>query len=140
GDDAGPVVLDGDAEARLVDLADLDADVGQDARFLAGVERVVDAFLHRRQDRLRGVVEAEQVAVLGEELRDRDVSLLLRELDGGRALALSRAAARASRRLRRGRAPLRGRLHRRVPLVSRATARVLPSPSLRPRLGALAPR
>src|SRR5262249_31120226 len=125
-------------EARLVELPDLDADVRQDARLLARVERVVDTFLHRREDRLRRIVEAEQVAVLGEELRDGDVALLLRELDGGRALALSRALARAARRLRRGRPALRSRLLRRVARVSRARHRVLPAPRLR--FGALAPR
>jgi hypothetical protein len=138
GDDAGAVVLDCDAEAGLGELADLDADVRQDAGLLGRVERIVDALLHRRQDRLRGIVEAEQVSVLGEELRDGDVALLLRELDGGRALARGRATARAARRLRRGRPALRSRLGRRVARVSRARHRILPAPRLR--FGALAPR
>jgi hypothetical protein len=50
--------------------------------FLAGVERVVDGFLHRRQEGLPRVVEPEKVSVLGEELRDRNVSLLPRHRFG----------------------------------------------------------
>ena len=46
------------------ELADLDAYVGEDPGLLAGVERVVDALLHRGEERLRGVVEAEQVAAV----------------------------------------------------------------------------
>ena len=56
-------------------LLDVDPDLGQDAGLLAGVERVVDRLLDRGQQRLARVVEAEQVAVLGEELADRDVAL-----------------------------------------------------------------
>ena len=59
--------------------------LGQDAGLLAGVERVVDGFLDRGEERLRGVVEAEQVAVLDEELGDRDLALLLRQRLGGDA-------------------------------------------------------
>ena len=68
--DAGTVVLDDHAEAVLfvLDRLDLDVDVGQDAGLLAGVERVVDGLLHGREQRLARVVEAEQVAVLREEL------------------------------------------------------------------------
>jgi hypothetical protein len=108
-DDSGPVVFDDDAKAgrgpgsdrglrfaglaalagglqrRGRRLADLDEEIRQDARLFAGVERVVDGLFHRRQQRLRGVVEAEQVAVLGEELADRDLPLLGRHRLGGRA-------------------------------------------------------
>src|SRR3989338_7067455 len=55
----------------------------EDARFLGGVERVVDGFLDAGEERLSRVVEAEQVAVLGEELGHRDVPLAGAHLDGG---------------------------------------------------------
>jgi hypothetical protein len=88
-DDAGPVVLDRDAEAVLARLDDLDGDLGQDAGLLAGVERVVDRLLDRRQQRLERGVEPEQVAVLGEELADGDLALARRHLLGGRAARLA---------------------------------------------------
>ena len=47
--------------------------------------RVVHRLLDRRQQRLARVVEAEQVAVLGEELADRDLALLLGLLFGAAA-------------------------------------------------------
>ena len=72
------------------------AQLGQDAGFLAGVERVVDGFLDGGEQRLRGVVEAEQVAVLGEELRDRDLALL-------RGQRLGRHPRRLRRHARSGR-------------------------------------
>src|SRR5207248_3497607 len=49
--------------------------VGHDAGFLARIQRVVDRLLDAGQQRLARVVEAEQMAVLGEELADRDVLL-----------------------------------------------------------------
>src|SRR6266446_6257807 len=93
-DDAGAVVADGHPEARrlaggrrrgAVARRDLepDDDIGQDARFLGRVERVVDGFLDAGEERLSRIVEAEQVAVLGEELRDRDRPLAGAHLDGG---------------------------------------------------------
>jgi hypothetical protein len=97
-DDPRTVVLNDHEEAALAlgelrvllhgleaEVVDLDAQLGQDAGFLAGVERVVDGFLDGGEQRLRGVVEAEQVAVLGEELGDRDLALLLGEGFGGGA-------------------------------------------------------
>ena len=54
---------------------DVDPDLGQDAGLFAGVERVVDRLLDRGQQGLAGIVEAQQVAVLGEELADRDIAL-----------------------------------------------------------------
>ncbi len=53
----------------------LDDDFRQDAGLLAGVERVVDGFLDAGEQRLARVVEAQQMAVLGEELGDRDLAL-----------------------------------------------------------------
>src|SRR6185295_15433683 len=56
-------------------------------------ERVVDRFLDRGQQRLPRVVEAEQVAVLGKKLADRDVALAGGHRVGGGApfVALGRA-------------------------------------------------
>ena len=68
---------------RLFALADLD--VREDARLLGGVEAVVHRLLHRREEGLRGVVEAEEVAVLAEELGDGDLALAPGELLGGDA-------------------------------------------------------
>ena len=83
--DAGAVVDHGDAEAvrlarrrRVAAVGcdfDLDDDLGQNARLLAGVERIVDGFLDAGEERLARIVEAQQMAVLGEELRDRDLAL-----------------------------------------------------------------
>ena len=63
---------------------DVDPDLGQDAGLLAGVERVVDRLLDRRQQGLARIVEAEQVAVLGKELADRNIALAGRHRFGGR--------------------------------------------------------
>jgi len=73
--DARAVVLDDHPEARLAELLDADLDFREDARLLAGVQGVVHRLLDRGQQGLAGVVEAEQVAVLGEELADGDAAL-----------------------------------------------------------------
>ena len=88
GHDARAVVLDRHAEPVLdaVRLRDGDAQFGQNAGLLAGVERVVHRLLHRRQERLARVVEPEQVAVLREELADRNLALLLGKLLGRAAV------------------------------------------------------
>ena len=79
---AGGAAADARSEAlrRRVQGLDLHEQPRQDVRFLAGVEAVVDGFLDGGQERLRRRVEAEQVAVLGEELADRDLALLLGEI------------------------------------------------------------
>src|SRR5439155_3778496 len=92
-DDAGTVIGDRDTEAgrlagrrrRPVARRDLhfDDDVGQDARLLGRVERVVDGFLDAGEKRLARIVEAEQVAGLGEELGDRNLALAGAHLGGG---------------------------------------------------------
>jgi hypothetical protein len=93
-DDAGAVVEHGDAEPRGLagggwrrpvarDDLDLHQDVGQDARLLGRVEGVVDRLLHAGEEGLARAVEAEEVAVLREELGDRDLPLLGAHLDGG---------------------------------------------------------
>src|SRR5690606_12784884 len=66
---------DGDGVLVLAEVADGDLDVREDAGLFTGVERVVDRLAHRREQRLRRVVEAEQVPVLREELADRDLAL-----------------------------------------------------------------
>src|SRR5215813_9394169 len=92
-DDAGTVVAHRDAEARglagrrrrPVARRDLEGDhhVGQDARLLGGVEGVVRRFLHAGEERLARIVEAEEMAVLGEELGDGDLALARAHLGGG---------------------------------------------------------
>src|SRR5262249_36455397 len=84
-DDAGAVVGHGDAEPRrlargrrrlaLRDDVQTHDDIGQDPGFFAGVQRVVDGLLHAREQSLARIVEAEQVAILREELGDGDVAL-----------------------------------------------------------------
>jgi hypothetical protein len=74
-EDARPVVLDGDRVLVVTEVVDGDLDVREDLRLLASVEGVVHGLAHGGEQRLGGVVEAEQVAVLGEELADGDVAL-----------------------------------------------------------------
>src|SRR5262249_56303065 len=70
---------------RPVARRDLEGDdhVGQDARLLGGVEGVVHRFLHAGEERLARIVEAEEMAVLGEELGDGDLALARAHLGGG---------------------------------------------------------
>ena len=93
-DDAGPVVDDGDAEARglagrhrclVAARRDLERDdhLGQDAGLFGRVERVVHRFLDAGEQGLARIVEAEQMAVLGEELGDGDLPLARAHLGGG---------------------------------------------------------
>jgi hypothetical protein len=77
---------------RALGREDLDPDVREDSGLLAGVEAVVDGFLHGREQRLRRIVESEQVAVLREELRNGDLALLRAHLLGGQAAASLPAA------------------------------------------------
>ena len=78
------VVLHADLEAVLAGALDMDPDLRQDAGLFAGVQRVVDGLLDGGQQGLARVVEAQQVAVLGEELADRDVALAGGHRLGGR--------------------------------------------------------
>src|SRR5262245_50615865 len=96
-DDARPIVLDHHEEATFAlgqlgvplhrleaEVAYLDVQLRQDAGLLAGVEGVVHRFLDRSEQGRGGVVEAGQVPVLREELRDGDLALLLgQRLRGG---------------------------------------------------------
>ena len=68
-----------EARGRVAHRLDADPDLGEDARLLAGVERVVDRFLDAREERLAGRIKTEQVAVLREELAHRNVALAGRE-------------------------------------------------------------
>ena len=72
----GPLSCTPTLKRSVAGRFDVDPDLRQDAGLFAGVERVVDRFLDRGEQRLARVVEAQQVAVLGEELADRDVALL----------------------------------------------------------------
>jgi hypothetical protein len=123
--DSRPVVLDRHHEAPLplgelaraveAQVADLYGDLREDAGLLAGVERVVDRLLDGGEERLGGVVEAEEVAVLGEELGDGDLALpgghllgggaalRLARLRGGHRLGLGNPRSRLRRRGSRGR-------------------------------------
>ncbi len=84
----GPLSCTPTLKRLVAGLLDVDPDFGQDAGFFAGVERVVDGFLDRGQQGLARIVEAEQVAVLGKELADRDIALA-----GGHRLGRRPAAA-----------------------------------------------
>ncbi len=55
-DDAGAVVLDADLKPIDARRFDVDPDFRHDARFFAGIERVVDRFLDGRQQ-CAGVIE-----------------------------------------------------------------------------------
>jgi hypothetical protein len=76
--DSRSVVLDTDLEAVVARLLHVDPDFRQDPRLFAGVQRVVDGFFDRGQQRLARVVEPQQMPILGEKLADRDVPLLRR--------------------------------------------------------------
>src|SRR5262249_52265502 len=69
-DDARAVVLYADFVTVRAGRFDVDPNLGQDAGLFAGIERVVDGFFDRREERFARVVEAQQMAVLGEELAD----------------------------------------------------------------------
>ena len=58
-------------------------DVGENARFLAGIERVVDRLLDRGDQRLGRGIETEQMTVLEKELRDGNFALPARHFEGG---------------------------------------------------------
>ena len=69
------VVGDGNDKTVFAGLTYLDTDLRQDAGFFAGIQRVIDGFLHRRQQCLSRIIKAQQVAVLCEELADGNVAL-----------------------------------------------------------------
>ncbi len=98
----GAVVLNAHFEPVAAGGFDVNPNLRQNACFLAGIERVVDRFLNSRQQRLARVVEAEQVAILGEEFADADVALF------GRHRLRRCAAARRCRGLAILLNPLRG--------------------------------
>ena len=84
--DAGSVVLHADLEAVLADALDMDPDFREDAGLFAGVQGVIDRLFDGSEQGLAGIVEAQQVAVLGEELADGDFLLARRHrLRGGAA-------------------------------------------------------
>ena len=89
--DARAVVADGDAESVCLrsgrsgavvarDDFDFDRDRRQDPGFLARIQCVVHRLLDRRQQCLARAVEAEQMAILEEELADGDLPVACRHL------------------------------------------------------------
>src|SRR6058998_2680776 len=74
-------------------------DACEDPGFLAGVEGVVDGFLHTREQRLSRIVESQEMSVLGEELGDGDLPLASPHLDGGHGRLRRRGGRLRSRRL-----------------------------------------
>src|SRR5882724_2073203 len=91
-DDAGAVVGDRDPEpgglargrrrSSVGHRLKLDDHVGEDPGLFARVERVIDGLLDAGQQGLSRIVEAEEMAVLGEELRHGDLPLARSHLDG----------------------------------------------------------
>ena len=81
--DSRPVVLNPNLVAVVAGLLDVHPDFRQDTGFFTGVERIVDRLLDRGEQRLAGIVETEQMAVLGEEFADRNVALAGRHRFGG---------------------------------------------------------
>jgi len=92
-DDAGPVVRHRDPEpgglagrrGRAVGRHDFELDgyVRQNSGFLTGIERVIDGFFHAGQQRFPRIVEPQQMPVLGEKFRNRDLPLSRAHLDRG---------------------------------------------------------
>ena len=104
-DDAGPVIRHGNAKfARLAGRDGLpvrhhlecDGHVRQDAGFFAGIERVIDRFLHTGQERFTRAVEAEQMPVLSEKFRNGDFPLARAHFNCGNLLCRLRGGFRWS--------------------------------------------
>ena len=74
-DDPGTVVLDRNAETVFRQLPDLNLESGQNSRFFAGVQRIVDCFFDGGQKRLLRIIKSQQVAVLAEKFGNRDFAL-----------------------------------------------------------------
>ena len=84
-ENAGAVVFDGDAKASLLIGGDNGhLDVRQDAGFFTGVQGIVYALFDGGQERLTRIIEAQQMAVLDEELGHRDIPLTQGHVLGGR--------------------------------------------------------
>src|SRR5690349_13987714 len=68
----------------------MNPDLGKNTCFLAGVERIVDGLLNRRQESFSRIIETKQVPVLREELADGYITLFRRHRlgRGGAALGL----------------------------------------------------
>src|SRR5262245_49288326 len=66
----------------------MNPDLGNNARFLASVERIVDSLFNRRQESLSGIIEAKQVPVLREKFADGYVALFCRHRLGRDGAAL----------------------------------------------------
>ena len=91
--DAGPVVDNGNAKtirlarrrcrAAVGNDFELDDDFRQDAGFLTSVQCIIDGFFDASEQRLAWIIEAEQMTVLGEKLRDGNLALTRAHFDGG---------------------------------------------------------
>ena len=76
-DNPRPVVLHPDAEVVLVHLLDPHLQLRQNLCLLAGVQRIVHRFLHRRQQRFTRIVKTQQVPILREKFADAYFPLAL---------------------------------------------------------------
>ena len=77
-----PVIFDRDARLSEA-IAHLHTDLGEYARFLAGIESIVHRLFDGRDQCLGGRIKAEQVTVLEEELRNGNFTLPACHFDGG---------------------------------------------------------
>ena len=93
-DDARAVILHANFVAVFAGLLDVDPQLGQDAGFFAGIERIIDGFFDRGQQCFARIVEAQQVAILGKEFADRNIALRR-----GHRLGRGTVAARLAGRL-----------------------------------------
>src|SRR5215471_1989756 len=66
----------------------MNPDLGDNARFLASIERIIDSLFNRRQESLPRIIEAKQVPVLREEFADGYVALFCRHRLGRGGAAL----------------------------------------------------
>ena len=106
----GSVVLHADFVAVVAHLFYVNPDFGQDTSLFTGVQRIVDGFFHRGKQCFAGIVEAQQMSVLGEELADGNIALLGgHRLGGSASLIGGRAVGGCARRGTR-RSLLRGLL------------------------------
>jgi hypothetical protein len=83
-----PVVLDTDFVPIGTRSFDMNPDLGNNARFLASVERIVDSLFNRRQESFSRIIEAKQVPVLRENFADGYVALFCRHRLGRDGAAL----------------------------------------------------
>src|SRR5215469_1198380 len=66
----------------------MNPDFGNNARFLASVEGIVDSLFNRRKESFSRIIEAKQVPVLREKFADRYIALFCRHRLGRDGAAL----------------------------------------------------